>query len=57
MNQLQSDLATKSMEELPAETRRRVHRALDEQNYFVDEERADWYERKTLAQLPSEILR
>ncbi len=54
---LQADLAAKSMEELPAETRRRVHRTLDEQNYFVDEERAEWYERKTLAQLPSEILR
>ena len=57
VNQLQAHLATKSMEDLPAETRRRVHQVLDEQNYFVDEERADWYERKTIAQLPSDILR
>jgi len=57
VNQLQTELTTKSMEDLPAETRRRVHQVLDEQNYFVDEERADWYERKTIAQLPSEILR
>jgi hypothetical protein len=45
------------MEELPAETRRQVHQALDGQNYFVDQERADWYERKTIALLPSDILR
>jgi preprotein translocase subunit SecA len=57
VKQLQADLATKTMEELPAETRLRVHQALDEQNYFVDQEKASWYERKTLAQLPSDLLR
>ncbi len=54
---LQADLASKTMEELPADTRHGVHRVLDEQNYFVDQERASWYERKTIAQLPSDILR
>jgi hypothetical protein len=57
MSQLRHDLATKTMEELPAETRDRVHEALDEQNYFVDREKVGWYERRTLAQLPSDLLR
>jgi hypothetical protein len=56
-SQLRADLATKTMEELPAETRDRVHQALDEQNYFVDEEKVGWYERRTLAQIPSDLLR
>ncbi len=51
-----SDLAAKTMEELPAETRHLVHEALDERNYFVDQEKVGWYERKTLAQLPSESM-
>ena len=51
------DLAAKTMEELPAETRDLVHEALNERNYFVDKEKVGWYERKTLAQLPSESLR
>jgi preprotein translocase subunit SecA len=57
VNQLQAEVASSTMEELPPELRHRVHRALDEQNYFVDEEKVGWYERKTLAQLPSEVLR
>jgi preprotein translocase subunit SecA len=57
IDELQAELAVKTMEELPTDTRRRVHRALDEQNYFVDQERANWYERKTIAQLQSDILR
>ncbi|MGD9315623.1 MAG: hypothetical protein PVG56_02220 [Anaerolineae bacterium] len=56
-SQLRTDLATKMMEELPADTRDRVHQALDEQNYFVDDEKVGWYERRTLAQLPSDLLR
>ena len=51
-----SDLAVKTMEELPAETRQLVHDALDERNYFVDQEKVGWYERKTLAQLPIESM-
>ncbi|MFN2187005.1 MAG: hypothetical protein ACK2UU_23740, partial [Anaerolineae bacterium] len=57
VDQLRADLATKSMEELPADTRRRIHQVLDERNYFVDQERAGWYERKTVAQLQSDVLR
>ena len=54
---LQADLATKAMEELPAETRRQIHHALDEQDYFIDHDKVGRYERKTLAQLPTNILR
>ncbi len=57
VNQLQADLAAKTMEELPATVRHQVHQALDEKNYFIDQEKAGWYERKTLAQLPSDLLR
>ncbi len=57
IGRLQADLATRTMEELPAEVRRLVHQALDEQDYFVDQEKVHWYERKTLAQLPGELLR
>jgi preprotein translocase subunit SecA len=56
-NQLRADLATKTMEELPVQTRNGIHQALDERNYFVDQEKVGWYERKTLAQLPSDLLR
>jgi preprotein translocase subunit SecA len=56
LDRMRTDLSDRTMEELPAETRRRVHQALDERNYFVDQEKAGWYERKTLAQLPSELL-
>jgi preprotein translocase subunit SecA len=56
-DKLRADLAAKTMEELPAGTRDRVHRALDERNYFVDEEKVTWYERKNLAQLPAELMR
>ena len=52
----QADLAARTMEELPAETRELVHRVLDDLNYFVDEDKVGWYERKTLAQLPSDLL-
>ena len=51
-----TDLGAKTMEELPAETRQLVHDALEEQNYFVDQEKVGWYERRTLAQLPSDSL-
>ena len=54
---LRADLTGHTMEELPAETRALVRRALDERDYFVDPERVSWYERRTLAQLPSEVLR
>ena len=57
VTQLRTDLATKTMEELPVETRNRVHQALDQKNYFVDQEKVGWYERRTLAQLPSDLLR
>jgi hypothetical protein len=56
VSELQADLDAKAMEELPAETRDLIHQALDEQNYFVDPEKVTWYERKTLAQLPSDLL-
>ncbi len=55
-SRLESDLASKTMEELPGETRALVHRALAGTGYFVDAERVGWYERRTLAQLPSDIL-
>jgi len=57
VSQLRTDLATKTMEELPAETRNRVHQALEQRNYFVDQEKVGWYERRTLAQVPSDLLR
>jgi hypothetical protein len=57
VNQLRVDLAAKTMEELPAETRHRAHRALEERNYFVDQEKVGWYERNTLAQLSPDLLR
>ncbi len=56
-HQVRSDLATKTMEELPADRRQLVHQALDERNYFVDRDKVGWYERNTLAQLPSDLLR
>jgi preprotein translocase subunit SecA len=54
---LRSELATRTMEELPAATRAQIHQALNEQDYFVDEEKVGWYERKTLAQLAPDLLR
>jgi preprotein translocase subunit SecA len=57
MSQLQAELAAKTMEELSSTIRRQVHEALDARNYFIDQEKAGWYERKTLAQLPSDLLR
>jgi preprotein translocase subunit SecA len=56
VGQLQAELADKPMEELPVETRHLVHQVLDERNYFVDREKAGWYERRTLSQLPTELL-
>jgi preprotein translocase subunit SecA len=55
-SQVSDDLAAKTMEELPNETRRQVHEVLDEHDYFVDPEKVGWYERKTLAQLPIEVM-
>jgi preprotein translocase subunit SecA len=46
----------KMMEELPSFTRDLVHRVLEDRDYFVDQEKASWYERKTVAQIPAEIL-
>ncbi len=57
LQQLESELATKTMEELPAATRQQVHDALEEQNYFVEQEKVGWYERKTVAQLPPDLMR
>jgi len=57
IDEVRSDLASKTMEELPVDRRQLVHRALEEQDYFVDRERVAWYERNTLAQLPSDLLR
>ena len=57
LGRLQADLATKTMEELSSTVRHQVHQALDELNYFIDREKAGWYERKTLAQLPSDLMR
>jgi preprotein translocase subunit SecA len=56
ISRLGHDLETRTMEELPAGMRRQVHQALNEHDYFVDREKVGWYERKTLAQLPSELL-
>jgi hypothetical protein len=56
VSRLGHDLETRTMEELPAGMRRQVHQALNEHDYFVDREKVGWYERKTLAQLPSELL-
>jgi preprotein translocase subunit SecA len=56
VSQLRADLASKTMEELPAETRQQVHQVLEAQDYFVDREKVSWYERKTLAQLPTDRL-
>ena len=53
---LRAEVAAKKMEELPAATRREIHQVLDDQNYFVDEDKVNWYERKTLAQLPTEMM-
>ena len=55
--QLRADLAAKTMEELPADTNRMVRQALIDRGYFVDEAKVSWYERKTLAQLPPDVLR
>ncbi|MBN1135082.1 MAG: hypothetical protein JXM73_00755, partial [Anaerolineae bacterium] len=55
--QLRADLATKTMEELPPDTSQIVRQALEERGYFVDETKVGWYERKTLAQLPPDVLR
>jgi hypothetical protein len=57
LGQLRADLASKTMEELPADTNQMVRQALGERGYFVDEAKVSWYERKTLAQLPPEVLR
>jgi preprotein translocase subunit SecA len=57
IDEVRADLAAKTMEELSTDRRQLVHRALEEQNYFVDRERVAWYERNTLAQLPSDLLR
>ncbi|MCL7452879.1 MAG: hypothetical protein M8467_07495, partial [Anaerolineae bacterium] len=57
VSELRNDLATKTMEELPQAVRQQVHQALNEQDYFVDKEKVRWYERQTLAQLPSDLLR
>jgi preprotein translocase subunit SecA len=57
MARQRQDLATKTMEELPDETRHQVHQALTERDYFIDPEKVEWYERKTLAQLGSELMR
>jgi hypothetical protein len=54
---LRQGLAAKTMEELPAETRQQVYQVLNERDYFVDPEKVQWYERKTLAQLGSELMR
>jgi preprotein translocase subunit SecA len=56
LEKLRAELADKTMEELPQETRRQIHQVLDEGNYFVDREKVSWYERKTLAQLSSDLL-
>ncbi len=57
LGQLRADLAGKTMEELPAGTNQMVRQALLDRGYFVDEAKVSWYERKTLAQLPPEVLR
>ncbi|MGC9335365.1 MAG: hypothetical protein ACP5JJ_14525, partial [Anaerolineae bacterium] len=57
LEELRHDLTTKTMEELPKDMRRQVHQALNELDYFVDPEKVSWYERQTLAQLASDLLR
>ncbi len=57
LGQLRVDLTSKTMEELPADTNQMVRQALEARGYFVDEAKVGWYERKTLAQLPPEVLR
>jgi preprotein translocase subunit SecA len=57
MAQLRAELAVKTMEDLPAETSALIHQILDNLDYFVDQDKANWYERKTLAQLPPDLLR
>jgi hypothetical protein len=54
--EVRTELAGKMMEEVPAETRHLVHQVLDQHNYFVDPEKAGWYERRTLSQLSSDLL-
>ena len=54
---LRQDLAAKTMEELPAETREQVYQVLTARDYFIDPEKVEWYERKTLAQLGSDLMR
>jgi preprotein translocase subunit SecA len=55
-SQVNDDLATKTMDDLSADIRRQVHQVLEEHDYFVDQEKVGWYERKTLAQLPVELM-
>jgi preprotein translocase subunit SecA len=57
LGQLRAELETRTMEEIAPELQRQIHQALEERNYFVDQERVSWYERKTLAQLPVDLLR
>ncbi len=56
VEQINAGLAGKTMEELPPDTSRAIHEVLEERNYFIDQEKVGWYERKTLAQLPSDAL-
>jgi preprotein translocase subunit SecA len=56
ISQVSEDLATKTMEELPDEISRLIHQVLEERDYFVDQEKVGWYERKTLAQLPMDAM-
>ena len=55
--QLRDQLASHTMETLPAEIRQQAHQALEDQDYFVDREKAAWYERNTLAQLAADLMR
>ncbi|MBN1659748.1 MAG: hypothetical protein JXA93_15180 [Anaerolineae bacterium] len=55
-DRLRADLAEKPMEELPAEIRNQVRQILSERDYFVDPEKVSRYERRTLTQLPAEML-
>ncbi len=57
IDRLRDQLTANTMEALPADIRQQVHRALEEQDYFVDREKAAWYERNTLAQLAPDLLR
>ena len=56
-NRLRQDLAGKTMEELASQTRRQIHQVLEARNHFIDSEKVGWYEGKTLAQLPADLLR